>query len=92
MPSLGVLTNVIPTREDAYNVGPLIDEHQACPGNRFQNPVGNPSASPRAQKAQVPLCFADRISGTSKGTLTKGMLYLRQLVRLRATTYKIGGT
>ncbi len=41
---------------------------------------------PGLNKAQVPLVFASRLSGTSKGTLAQGMHYLRQLYRLRIQT------
>ena len=44
---------------------------------------------PRLGKTQVPLQFAARHDGVSKGTLTQGWLYLRQLFRLRFTALSI---
>lgn len=40
---------------------------------------------PRLRKTQVPLQFAARNDGVSKGTVTQGWIYLRQLIRLRFT-------
>ncbi len=38
---------------------------------------------PHLRRSQVPLQFAARGGGVSKGTVTQGMHYLRQLIRLR---------
>ncbi|MEV0567874.1 glycosyltransferase [Dactylosporangium sp. NPDC050588] len=42
---------------------------------------------PRLRRTELPLRFAERVAGTSKGDLRQGMLYLRQLPWLRLVTW-----
>ncbi|MGI5185187.1 glycosyltransferase family 2 protein [Dactylosporangium sp. CA-152071] len=42
---------------------------------------------PRLRRTELPLRFAERVAGTSKGDLRQGLLYLRQLPWLRLVTW-----